>query len=402
MNKDNISFVIPSRNNLRYFKWAYSSIRKNAGNDVYICAADDASTDGTSDYFKELATKDKRFKYIINDTGVRIGHTILYDKIVLELVTTEIFGIWHADMYLCPGAVESILKYIKPKSIVSLTRIEPPLHPNGVEKVLKDCGLEPEGFDEHILDSYLNQLVSKYKDRTTKGIFAPWFMYKEDFIKIHMHDPLFAPQSKEDSCIFNRMKLANYNFIQTWEGYTYHLTCRGSRFNPGITNVGKNSSEWEIQNRISSRNFIRKFGSYVCHDEFMLPIVKNKYNIGFIVKNCNQELLDLLEPHCFNIYMDCEYNNYIQNEQKNTYYNLSHRIKNINIIPNNDIVISFDGKDLDLNRYRSFIRQLPDILKKTGKGKYENDIFIINIRNKIEYQSELLNINNNIENTRLY
>ena len=43
-----ISFIQPGRNNLKYLKWSYDSIRKNQGNHtVEICVADDASTDGT-------------------------------------------------------------------------------------------------------------------------------------------------------------------------------------------------------------------------------------------------------------------------------------------------------------------------------------------------------------------
>lgn len=46
-----ISFIVPGRNNLRYFKWSYDSIRKNQGNhNVEICFADDASTDGTMEF----------------------------------------------------------------------------------------------------------------------------------------------------------------------------------------------------------------------------------------------------------------------------------------------------------------------------------------------------------------
>jgi hypothetical protein len=33
--------------------------------------------------------------------------------------------IYHADMYLCPGALDAIEKHLKEKTIVSLTRIEP-------------------------------------------------------------------------------------------------------------------------------------------------------------------------------------------------------------------------------------------------------------------------------------
>ena len=54
--------------------------------------------------------------------------------------------------------------------------------------------------------------------QTSNGIFAPWAIYKEDFHSIGGHDPLYAPQSKEDSDIFNRFVLNGYELIQTWKG----------------------------------------------------------------------------------------------------------------------------------------------------------------------------------------
>ncbi|MGA1049008.1 MAG: glycosyltransferase family A protein, partial [Minisyncoccia bacterium] len=43
-----ISIIQPSRNNLKYLKWAYQAIRNNQGDHIVeICVADDASTDGT-------------------------------------------------------------------------------------------------------------------------------------------------------------------------------------------------------------------------------------------------------------------------------------------------------------------------------------------------------------------
>ena len=102
-----------------------------------------------------------------------------------------------------------VLKHIKPGGWYR-TRIEPPLHPKGPEKVLMDFGIEPEEFKEQEL---LNWFDKDYKpeQETTEGIFAPWAIYKEDFQKIGGHDSLFAPQSKEDSDIFNRFILADTN-----------------------------------------------------------------------------------------------------------------------------------------------------------------------------------------------
>ena len=60
-----ISFIIPSRNNLRYLKWCYNSIRKNLGYIHEICIADDSSEDGTWDWLKEISKKDDGVKGVI-------------------------------------------------------------------------------------------------------------------------------------------------------------------------------------------------------------------------------------------------------------------------------------------------------------------------------------------------
>ena len=112
----------------------------------------------------------------------------------------------------------------------------------------------------------------------TNGIFAPWAIYKDDFTSIGGHDPLYAPQSKEDSDIFNRFILAGYETIQTWQGFVYHMTCRGSRFKDGamrnpagqVFMKGRESSEWLAQNLRSTRNFIRKWGHMVQHDHLWI------------------------------------------------------------------------------------------------------------------------------------
>ena len=111
-----ISIIQPARNNLKYLKWSYSSIRKNSGNHIVeICVADDFSNDGTWEWCNEMMKSDPNFKAIRNNGPVRLGHTILYDRLVNEVATSDICMIYHADMYLCPNAIDEIEKYIKPK-----------------------------------------------------------------------------------------------------------------------------------------------------------------------------------------------------------------------------------------------------------------------------------------------
>ena len=213
MDERVISFIQPSRNNLKYLKWSYDSIRKNLGYRHEICWADDFSDDGTWEWMNEIVKKDPNVKIHRNEGPTRLGHTILYDTLV-DMATNDIVMIYHADMYACPDMDTEVLKHLERGKVVSATRIEPPLHPEGPEKILKDFGIEPEEFQEKELLSWLNNTDTTAP--TTEGIFAPWAIYKDDFLAIGGDDSLYAPQSKEDSDIFNRFVLAGYETIQTW------------------------------------------------------------------------------------------------------------------------------------------------------------------------------------------
>jgi glycosyltransferase involved in cell wall biosynthesis len=400
ISKKDISFIQPSRNNLRYLKWSYDSIRKNGGPEPTICVADDFSNDGTWEWCEDMMKKDPNFKAIRNEGPKRLGHTILYDELV-EIADTPIIGIYHADMYLCPGALESVIEHIKPMHIVSLTRIEPPLHPDGPEKILMDFGIEPEEFVK-LEDELLHQIPSLKQGRTTEGIFAPWFMFKEDFISTGGHDPLFAPQSKEDTDIFNRFHLNGYKFIQTWDGFVYHMTCRGSRFADGakrnpngeVFMKNRETNEWLTQNNRSTRNFLRKWGHYCKHDSLMKPIVPPKYNTEFIVTNGNIRLLEMLEPWCDTITMDIpqpEIDTYIKKEQVDTQFDLS---KRINQNTASDIQISFDGNKLTEYSFK-LITELSSIIESSEieVGEFELDIFKFTVNRIKTYENSLIQLN---------
>ena len=388
-----ISLIQPGRNNLKYLKWAYAAIRKNQGNhDVEICVADDASTDGTWQWCQEMMAKDDNFKAILNDTGKRLGHTILYDRLVNEVATNDIAMIYHADMYLMPGALDAIEREIEEKTIVSLTRIEPPLHPDGPEKVLLNCGVEPEEFKEQVVLDWYEK--NKDASKITEGIFAPWAFYRKDFQEIGGHDPLYAPQSKEDSDIFNRFQLNGVKFKQVWDGFVYHMTSRGSRRNTldKAKNIYEDSPEWLAQNMRSTRNFIRKWGHFVMHDALLNPIVPPKYNVGVVLKNAKEILLNAIEPWTDNIYVDIDFSNYIQTEQTNTIIDLSKRVLPIKSEVTNDIVLTIDCntfKDEDF----IYIQKLSRIIQDSGQtGKFQLGNIGIEIKKMTEYTKDLIKL----------
>ena len=404
-----ISFIQPSRNNLKYLKWSYESIRKNLGYTHEICMADDFSDDGTWEWMQEISEKDINVKIHRNEGPTRLGHTILYDTLINDYATNDVVMIYHADMYACPRLDEEVLRHIEPGVVVSGTRIEPPLHPDGPEKILKDFGIEPEEFDEHGLIEFLNtEVMNQYGTGiTTEGIFAPWAILKSDWDFIGGHDPIFAPQSKEDSDIFNRFHLAGFKFKQTWGGFVYHMTCRGSRFKDGamrnpagqVFMNGRESDEWLIQNKKSTREFIRKWGHFVKHDEMMKPIVPPKYDIGMVAYNCTKELLSELEPWCSKIYLDLKDSDcifyYKNDEQPKTSTDLDEKIKlygNSKISELHDICIEFDCNKLNATNFQHIVN-LSEILQDSGEiGEMELDIFKLYISKLDTYENELIQL----------
>lgn len=401
----NISIVIPSRNNLKYVKFAFGSIRKHIGNDVEIILLDDASTDGTWEWMKNVHANDTNVQIYRNKCPERVGHTVLYD-VGADMAKNKIFGIFHADMFASPDYVKNLVKNLKRGTVVSATRIEPPLHPPGPEKYVLDFGLEPEEFKENDFLRFTHVAGNSEggKDKTTNGIFAPWAMYVEDFKNIGGHDKrVFAPMELEDSDLFNRFFLKGYKLIQAQDALVYHMTCRGSRFKDGVKiiqeiNLGQgrvwkrpqDSEEYTHLRQIKFREWWRKWHMDVLHDEMMLPIVHPRYNIGFAVKNCRTDIIRLFEPWCDTIYVDCNGGDYIDMEQEFTKFRLQNRVKSYNQERTNDIIVEFDASQLR-NDHLNLIKQLPLMIKDSGEvGIMEFDIFRLDIRKMEEIQNKLI------------
>jgi len=402
-----ISFIIPSRNNKIYLQQAVNSILECYGTEHDLVLLDDASNDGTWEWIQSL--EGEHFIKYRNEGPERVGHTILYDKGV-ELSKTEVFTIFHADMITTKNHIPNLLKYLKPQTVVAATRIEPPLHPPGPEKYVRTYGFEPSEFKKDEFLKELEILEKDNQDKTTKGIFAPWLMFKSDFEAIGGHDPLFAPMELEDSDIFNRMYLAGYELIQSRDSFVYHMTCRGSRFKDGIEIEAeiplpdgtiwykpKDSEEYKALRAIKFREWWRKWGQDVLHDELMMPIVNPKYNIAYVVKNCPGHLVSALEPWCDRIYIENQdiVDIYIDREQENTLFDLTKRVfslTNNNPEWENDIVIEFDVNQLTQQNFH-LLQQMPNIIKESGEiGTFELDIFKIVISHLEEYQDNLIKV----------
>ena len=381
-----ISLIIPSYNNLKHLKNVYTSILKHAPQSEVILL-DDGSNDGTWEWIQQQDC----IKYRSEE---RVGHTILYDK-GIELATNEIVGILHADMILSPNYIKNLIKHLEPGKVVCATRIEPPLHPEGKEKIIQDFGMDFDTLNINAFEQFVSVAQNEFKDQTTKGMFAPWIIYKSDFQAIGGHDPLFAPFPYEDSDIFQRWILAGYKLVQSRDAFVYHLTCRGHRWNEQI---GKDDDYYKVVSQRAAKNYLRKWGSWIKNDEYQYPIIPPKYNIAYVVKKCNIELLGVLEPWCDRIYIENQdmIDIYIDREQSNTSFNLLKRVfieSNNDPIGENDIVIEFDATQLTQQNIQ-LLQQFPNIIKESGEiGKFELDIFTIEINHLEEYTKNLMKLN---------
>lgn len=389
---DKITFVLPSRNNLEFLKLAYRSIRDlKTVHEILIL--DDASSDGTQEWITSL--KDKDLLTYHNPGPARIGIVGMFDK-GIEMARTEIIFAFHADMVAAPHLDVNILKHLEPGTVVCATRIEPPLHPPGPEKITLPWGDEVEDYNYNDSVQRFLELEAIHADKTTEGIFAPWCMYKKDYLAVGGHDELFAPQSKEDSDLFNRFVLNGYKVIQSWDALVYHFTSRGSRFNKHAGGgAGINSTEWIKTTTKNTRNFIRKWGHFVKHDSLMKPIITPRYLVGFYITHCSLDLLNALEPWCTTVYVENTDNlieHYIAIEQPNTSIDLQKKLCNrdaahINLI---DVLVRIDGNRFG-NEDFQYIQQLPEIIQFNNEiGTFELGNLKIEIKALTQYQKQLI------------
>ena len=355
---EKITFCIPSKSNLRYLKTCIPSIRNNAyKNDHEIIIFVDSDEDGTVEWLEQVKDEYNLSYYVNPKLGEELyGIGRAYD-FCIEKSTTDVFMIFHADMILGKNADFEAYKYLKEKTVVCATRIEPPLHPNNGEKVLQDFGMYPEEFKEIEFHEYIKDRVEQFDNiPTTEGIFAPWMMYKKEYLEIlGGHDPILH-SCREDSDIFNRMDIAGFDFIQTWEGFVYHFTGRGAGSFDGDE---KRHNKWKEDMNKSTLAFIKKWGTNVQHNNMMKPIVSPVYKKSYKLINSNPQLEQALEP----------------------WFN-----------EGEDIIVEIDGNKFSQQDYQ-IIQQLNAIIKDSGEiGEFELGNLKITINSLKEYQNELVKI----------
>lgn len=306
---------------------------------------------------------------IVVEVNDEVNLGINYNNAVARAKGDKII-LLHNDMVIKPGFIETMDKHISKRRITTYTRIEPPIYTDIYPgKVIADFGADLDDFDA---DSF-NKLNIK-EDLIDGGSQLFFGCLKEDYIGI---DGYTFKKFCEDDDLHFRYKTAGFEH-KVSSAHVYHFVSKTSRVGD-YSQIEKNSN----------RDFIRKWGS-------RNPSVK--YNIAYVVQNCQLPILNILEIFCDRTYVNERFNigrmwDYVELEQENTPFDLSKRvltIENNDPILENDIVVEFDYLKFSPESWE-ILQQLPNIIKESGEvGEFELDIFKITINSLTEYQDDLI------------
>ena len=374
-----ITFCIPSKNNLRYLKPCIKSIQDNSYYPNEILVYVDQDTDGTVEW---LETQDVKFIINASDTPKGIGHA--YDTMFKE-ADREYVVAFHADMILGPHADKHMVDIKTKENIVCATRIEPPLHPAGIEKIVQDFGMWPEDLKIEEFNKFVEENKSS---KITKSIFAPWLIRKDQHLG---HDPIFRSVF-EDADLFRRFKLQGYDLIQSWSAMVYHLTCRGGQFAHAekMEDFAKKDEAWQINNSISMNEYIRKWGGFLKQTDTLEPIPNIKYNIGLRILNCFDSKVLGIEPFFDQIQCEADPTNYIKGARALTCFDLASKfVQELTT----DMILEADYKDILNNQelFNYILHNLPELITNEVEepGEYELQVFKLIVREKKESQPKL-------------
>lgn len=346
-----LSVVVGLKNNLEYTILFYTSFRAIYP-DVELNFVSYGSTDDTHQWLHRL--NDKHVNYFVSNDSKSLATT--YNKAV-EISTKEYFVIMHNDMIATPFFLENILKYLNKTTIVGFSCIEPPIFSKDsrLGKTVMSFGETTEDIRIDELNEYSLLLQKQNANRTEDYIELQFFiaLSKEIYIKMGGIDPLFTPMFCEDDDLFLRIELQQLHTITSLDAICYHFVSKTSRFSEDIAKKTK-----LIENN-SKRNFFRKWGfeGYKSQSEVT--------SVAIILNNASYESISSIEPYCSKLYVDCEFDDYIRDEQPKTKFNLKERIHKIEtFVPSNGIEVTINARKFTQEQLKALIKLQQTIKKR--------------------------------------
>lgn len=386
---NNISLLIGLKNNLEFSKSCYQSIRENYP-ETEIVFVSYGSSDGTHEWLTSL--KDENLVYFSSAEGKTLSDT--YNK-AIEISTKDYVCFLHNDMVIGRNFLSELEISLKEHNLVYYKVVEPPIFASDKRlwKEIQDFGSDFETFQ---FDKFFQfeKVQEKQKGEYTNDVSFFLAAKKDVLQKVNGLDPLFNPMFCEDDDLILRLRMSGEKTFVCPNAIVYHFVSKTSRFSEEFQNRTKKIEENSL------RNFVRKWGF------FNQSKTKKKLNIGLILENPNEDAIKNLEIFVDHIYSDFNPEQYINEEQKNTLFDLKEKFRSKNSGFSDDIMIKFDAKKLSEKNMYTF-RNLSDIIDdlKNSKKNFLQKLFTkdntfkvnnltIEILNDNSYEKQLITRNN--------
>ena len=322
-----ISFLVGLKNNIEYTKQFYKSTRAlYPENEIVFVSY--GSTDGTHEWLDSL--DDENLKFYYSEDNKTLSDT--YNK-AITLATKPFVAFLHNDMVLGKNFLENLRKNLKNKTLLCYSLVEPSVFGDDERdwKTVKDFGTDFESFDTEQFFSFEQEKIrNTHELLEAENISFFLCIQKEVLIEIGGLDPLFAPMFCEDDDLIFRLRLLGIKSYLVKDALAYHFVSKTSRFSEEYKNTTRLIEEK------SHRNFVRKWGF------FNYSKNKAKYDIGIVLKNPSLEKIRLVEPLSATLYTDFDVSEYLKQEQENTLFLLSDRIKTLKEIKQHDVMVYID------------------------------------------------------------
>jgi len=290
-----ISFLInTSINTLDHLKLLLRSLRENLhSKDHEILIFVDSDNEGTYEYLKAQKQHFNNLRIITHDLKPCIGYS-RNNNLLVELASNEIVTYLQSDMVVCKDYDLNVLEDLEENCVLSITRIEPPLHGSSETTITQNFGVDPNQFD---WDGFINFSNTKKQDKQLQYFFAPFVFHKSTWLSLGGYDTMYR-RSREDSDLLQRFIHAGVKIKQTFKANVYHFSCVTSRGKNWFDQSNASAQERvKIQgyaDRVELRRFIRRWGGFN-HGEQKL----RKYDVDLVIKGegpFNYESIINIEP----------------------------------------------------------------------------------------------------------
>lgn len=278
----NITFCInTARNERHHIELLFRSLYKNLSRRDYpILVYVENDNQGTTEFLKSQKEYFPNLKIIINPLPVPIGYARNIN-LMFEMAETDVVSYLQSDMTVCALYDLEVAKHLTPDNIISSTRVEPPLHPPSSATITHDFGLDPQTFN---LDAFTLFAEDHKSDRITNFWFAPFTLYKKNWLDIGGHDTLFR-RSREDSDLLYRFTMKGLKIEQAWNALVYHFTCTSSRGIEWWTEKARARTQLQQQaDMVEMTRFLRKWPRFK-HDTTFNPENEYKYPVSINFTN---------------------------------------------------------------------------------------------------------------------